>query len=101
MQLLRRAADKNSAMAQNGLGEIYSHGDGVPRDYVQAAHWFRLAADNGNSFGALNLGLIYAEGRGVPRDRNEADKWFQKSAAAGNETAIARLAREDAATAAQ
>ena len=33
--------------------------------------------------------------------KNEADKWFQKSAAAGNETAIARLAREDAATAAQ
>ena len=41
---LRKAADQGYAIAQQGLGLIYSSGEGVPQDYVEAHKWLNLAA---------------------------------------------------------
>jgi hypothetical protein len=40
----RKAADKNDAKAQHGLGLLYGTGRGVPKDYVEAYFWLDIAA---------------------------------------------------------
>ena len=40
----RKAADKGDAAAQINLGSLYTSGEGVPKDYVQAYMWADLAA---------------------------------------------------------
>ena len=50
--LIRMAAESGNQTGQLNLGSLYSHGDGVPQDYVQAYMWFYLAASlksNGNT----------------------------------------------------
>ena len=85
-----------SASAQHFLGKMYQNGEGVPRDSVQAAKWFRLAADQGHTGAQFYLGGMYASGEGVPRDYVQAYKWFaicSKSA----EGAFAEASRTDVA----
>ncbi len=41
---LRPLAEQGNDGAQNNLGFMYSEGQGVPQDYVQAHMWFNLAA---------------------------------------------------------
>ena len=40
----RLLAEQGHAGAQNNLGLMYSNGQGVPQDYLQAYLWFNLAA---------------------------------------------------------
>jgi TPR repeat protein len=40
----RRAAEQGDASAQGTLGLLYSIGQGVPQDYVEAYYWLDLAA---------------------------------------------------------
>jgi TPR repeat protein len=42
---LRGRAEKGDARAQFNLG--LKHGAGVPKDFAEAAHWYRKAADRG------------------------------------------------------
>ncbi len=51
----RAAAEQGDANGQNGLGVAYERGQGVAKDLVQAANWYRKAADNGNSQAKANL----------------------------------------------
>ena len=43
--------------AQTNLGLCYEDGDGVPRDWRRAVHWYRLAAlqQHGEALGHLAL----------------------------------------------
>ena len=66
-------------------------GHGVPQDYREAEHWFRLAADQGNSTAQLNLGLMYAKGRGVSQDYREAERRFRLAADQGEAIAQVNL----------
>ena len=43
----RRAAEQRHGGAQLNLGVLYSNGDGVPTDYIQALMWTSLAASQG------------------------------------------------------
>ena len=45
----RPLAERGDAWAQYGLGVMYDNGEGVPRDYAEAATWFRRAADQGHA----------------------------------------------------
>lgn len=69
------------------------HGDGVPKDYHQAAQWFRKAADQGQVDAQAYLGLMYANGNGVPQSRMEAIRLFSKAAREGG--ALAKTYLED------
>jgi len=60
---IRRAAVLAYAPAQNALGELYEAGEVQPKDYSEAAHWYRLAADAGNARGQYNLGRMIVEGQ--------------------------------------
>jgi TPR repeat protein len=63
---------------------MYASGQGVPRDYVEAAKWYRLAADQGDALAETNLGLMYNFGDGVPQDYAEAVKWYRLGANHGD-----------------
>ena len=80
-------AEQGNAEAQEALGFFYCIGAGVPRDYVQAATWFRKAAEQGNAEGQYRLGLSYYKGEGVPKDYAQAAFWWRKAAEQGEDTA--------------
>ena len=63
---------------------MYQHGQGVPKDYVQAVKWYRLAADQGDARAQFNLGAMYDVGEGVPKDDAQAVKWFRLAADQAN-----------------
>jgi TPR repeat protein len=44
MQWFREATDKGNVDAQYSIG-LYENGWGVPQDYGQAMHWFKMAAE--------------------------------------------------------
>ena len=80
-------AKQGDAEAQSNLGWMYSHGDGVPQDYVEAVKWYRKAAVQGDASGQNRLGDMYFLGKGVPQDYVEAMKWYRKAAVHGDEFA--------------
>jgi len=80
---LRARAEKGDADAQFNLGVKYYRGDGVPKDAVQAATWYRRAAEQGAASAQYNLGLMHTSGEGVPKDAVQAASWFRKAAEQG------------------
>jgi hypothetical protein len=69
-------------MSQYNLGQMYEAGQGVARDFAEAAQWYRRAAESGIAHARFSLGVAYALGRGVPQDYLEAHKWLNLAAAA-------------------
>lgn len=50
-RVCRAGAEQGDARAQANLGYMYSHGQGVLQDYVEAVRWYRKAADQGDATG--------------------------------------------------
>ena len=48
-KVCRVRAEQDDAKAQAKLGDMYSHGQGVPKDYAEAVRWYRKAADQGRA----------------------------------------------------
>ena len=88
----RAAAAKGSVEAQFLLGWFYDHGNGVRRDYRQAAAYYRAAAERGYSAAEDNLGTLYESGRGVHKNLSEAARWYRAAAEQGNAAAQCNLA---------
>ncbi|HXO71387.1 MAG TPA: tetratricopeptide repeat protein [Bradyrhizobium sp.] len=87
-------AEQGAPAAQTYLGFMFETGRGVPRNYTEAAMWYRRAAEQGDSLAQYSLGLLYDKGQGVPQDIVEANKWLNLSAASaprGARDARARL----------
>ena len=63
---------------------MYRNGEGVPRDDVEAARWYRHAAEQGNASAQVNLALMYTLGEGVPRDDLQAHMWINRAADQGD-----------------
>ena len=76
-------AEAGDADAQLQLGHLCESGEGVPKDYAEAAKWYRKAAEQGNAEAQLYLGCSYATGRGVPKDSAEHLNWIRKAAQQG------------------
>ncbi len=70
-------------MAQKTLGVMYFNGQGVAKNDVEAAKWWRKAAERGFDHAQLSLGMLYRNGYGVPQDYSEAVKWYRKAAEQG------------------
>ena len=84
---LRQSAEQGNAEAQYSLGLMYSSGDGIPKDKVEAAKWYLKAAEQGDASAQMNLGYLYSSGDGIPKDETEGEKWYRKSAEQGNANA--------------
>src|SRR5262249_6943055 len=84
VEAIRARAKAGDRDAQNRLGELYQHGEGVAQDPTQAAVWYRRAADQGLAAAQLNLGTLYDNGEGVAKSDSEAARWDAKAARQGN-----------------
>ncbi len=73
----RPLAEQGVSHAQNVLGEIYMYGEGIPKDFDEAAKWFRLAAEQRHRRAQFMLGVLYWSGDGVPQDYDKAVMWFR------------------------
>ncbi len=62
LRLLRPLAEKGDDLTQYTLGKMYEYGEGVPKDAVQAAFWYRKAAEQGNGGAQFNLAFMYFSG---------------------------------------
>ena len=83
----RVLAEQGDAWYQTELALMYHQGKGLPKDYNEAARWYRLAAEQEYSKAQANLGVMYGEGQGVPQDFTVAASWFRKAAEQGNSLA--------------
>ena len=92
---IRGSAEKGDMVAQFKLGIIYGTGEGVPKDYAEAAKWYRKAAEQSNALAQLHLGTMYAKGQGVPKDEAEAVKWWRKAAEAEKVNWYRKVYRKD------
>ena len=79
------AAQQGHATADNNLGSMYAHGQGVRRNLVEAVRWYRAAADHGEVSAQCNLASLYFRGSGVGRDYREAASWFRAAAERGHQ----------------
>jgi len=64
--LLKMAAEAGVAGAQYNIGVLYRDGQGLPRDLVQSAAWFKKAAIRAIP-PPIQSGSCYATGKGVAR----------------------------------
>ncbi|MGN7612002.1 rod shape-determining protein MreC, partial [Magnetococcales bacterium HHB-1] len=68
LRTLHLLAEQKNAKASHNLGSLYFSGQGVEKNYLQAAHWFQIAAKQGVAPSQHNLGVIYLKGLGIPPD---------------------------------
>lgn len=87
-----RAAEQGLAEAQFLLGYSYFMGEGVARNYTQAATWFKRSAAQNHLKAEYNLAYCYMNGRGVPRDYDKALDLLKQSANGGYTQAMLTLA---------
>lgn len=88
----RVKALKGDVAAQYNLGLMYARGEGVERDYKEAAKWLHNPAAQGYELAQITLGEIYyAGGKGVAQDYREAASWYLKAAEQGNALAQHRI----------
>lgn len=66
--------------AQADPAAMYRDGLGTPRDYVEAAKWFRQAAVAGVVSAQAGLGQLLSAGQGLRQDNAEAVKWLRLAA---------------------
>jgi hypothetical protein len=91
-------AEHGDTNAQCELGDMYSLGEGVATNLVEAAKWYGKAADRGDLWAKMQLvwcyGRIaysYATGEGVTTNQLEAAKWYRKAAEQGDAEAQLQL----------
>lgn len=77
MGLEKEVEEIKNPNSQFILGCMYQDGEGVQKDYIQAAKYYRLAALQGHAAGQYCLGLIYKYGHGVEKDYVQAMKYFR------------------------
>lgn len=56
---------------------MYANGQGVVKNYAEAARLNRLAAEQGFAPAQYNLGLMYYNKQGVIQNYAEAVKWYR------------------------
>lgn len=66
-------------MAAQGIGGMYSLGQGVEQDYTKAMEWDEKAYEAGNDNGAYLIGAMYQYGDGVDQDYEKAIEWYEKA----------------------
>ena len=66
---------------------MYDAGNGLAKDLLQAANWYRKAAQQGNSLAQLAMGDFYKEGHGLSKDIVQAYMWYSLAASQGEKGA--------------
>jgi TPR repeat protein len=77
---IRAKAEAGDAASQYELGVRYYNGNGVAKDFAEAAKWYRKAADQRLAVAQGSLAACYFLGEGVSEDYAEAVTWLRKAA---------------------
>ena len=88
MRWYKLAAAQGRAEAQFNLGLMFSNGQGVAQDYVEAVRWYKLAAAQGDADAQFNLGTMFDNGQGVAQDFTRAHMWYNLAAVSGDKNAV-------------
>ncbi len=94
IQTLLGVAERGNPEAQHRLDMAYMEGEGVPKDHVAAAKWFRRAADKGHRDAQFQLGVMYRDGLGMPADEAAAKRWLREAADLNHEQAAIDLRKQ-------
>lgn len=78
------AVGSEDEYAQYYLGVMYANGQGIEKDYEEAAKWYRKAAEQGIPQAQYRLANLYVEGKGVPQDFEIAYVWYSTAAHQGH-----------------
>ncbi len=81
----------NKATSYFLLAKMYETGDGVPRDYEQAAAWYERAADAGDPAAMRHFARLFIQGRGVPKNPDQALALLQRAKELGDSKAALLL----------
>ena len=81
------AADQGDASAQFNIGFMYKHGEGVPKNFIEAMGWYGKAADQGFAKAQFNLAGMYYKGEGVQQNFIKAYVWWSLALENGYEKA--------------
>ena len=84
LPFLEEAAKQEHAGAQNSLGVMYYHGEGVTTDDAKAVKWYQLSADQGYAEAQYYLGHMYQNGFGVDEDDAKAFELVTSAAKQGH-----------------
>lgn len=76
---LRHAAETGSAEAAFNLGKAYATGNGVDRNAVDAAHWYRIASDAGHAAAQVAYAGALVAGDGVAKDLLQGRLWLWRA----------------------
>jgi TPR repeat protein len=91
IEILKKSAADNDAVAQRKLGLLYESGAGVGQIYSEALAWYQKAAALGDPVANNNIGVMIVAGHGVQRDLEVAMKWFLRAAELGSPGAMDNL----------
>ncbi|EOA34591.1 hypothetical protein CARUB_v10022149mg, partial [Capsella rubella] len=89
----RNYAKASLYSAFNGLGYLYLKGYGVDKNYTKAREFFEKVADTEDLSGIYYLGMMYLRGIGVKRDVKQATRYFLVAANGGLPKAIYQMAK--------
>lgn len=78
------AAERGHNKAQNNLGYMYEHGEGVNKDLKKALYWYEKSAMSGNRNAQHNLAFFYYKGAGTLVNYKKAFYWYSKAAKQGH-----------------
>ena len=81
---LQYGVDAEDSRSQYLMGELYYFGNGVERDYEQAAYYYELAAEQGLPIAMNNFGDLYETGLGVEQDYDLAFYWYSRAVVYGD-----------------
>jgi uncharacterized protein len=88
-----KKAESGDSNEQFYLGLHYQQGDhGLPKDYSEAAKWYRKAADQGHAGAQLYLGVYLCN---VKQEVVEAYKWFQLAKRGNDADRVAATQSQD------
>jgi TPR repeat protein len=90
-ELWRPLAEQGNVRARFQLGLLFAEGQGVARNPVKAAFWFREAAQAGYAPAQHRLALMYYQGAGVPQDLSQAVAWWRLAGRQGSPEALFNL----------
>jgi len=91
-KIIKKLAKHGDITAQYLLGNCYSTGMGVRKDYKKSFKWYRKCAKQGNPEAQERLAFYYRVGIGVEENFQKAIKWYTKSADRGHAEAQIKLA---------
>ena len=77
---LKKASSMGHHTSSVMLGNIYTNGEVVSRDFKLAYKYYKVAADHNQPVGLESLGMAYYHGRGVPRNIDKAFTLVKKAA---------------------